>query len=114
MIIAIDFDGTIVDHIFPDIGDIKPNAKEVINRLFDEDHYIIIWTCRYEPNDVRAMMEYLAVQGIKYHALNQNCPNLDFSPRPKIYADVYIDDRNLGGIPENWEVIYQIINKTKT
>ena len=45
-ILALDFDGTIVEHKFPDIGALKPNVVGVINQLFNEGYYIIIWTCR--------------------------------------------------------------------
>lgn len=119
MIIAIDFDGTIVDHEFPGIGKLKPNVKEVINRLHNEGHTIIIWTCRTtqkeptEESTIFCAKEFLDRWGIKFHTINNNDPRNSFQPAPKIYADVYIDDRNLGGIPEDWEDIYKIINKNR-
>lgn len=114
MIIAIDFDGTIVEHQFPNIGPLRTNAKEVINRLYDEGHGIIIWTCRTSQNIFPAstrptvfdVKDFLDKEGIKYHTINNNIPELSFQPSPKVYADVYIDDRQLGGIPDDWEDIY--------
>lgn len=111
MIIAIDFDGTIVEHKFPEIGKLRKDAKEVINQLYNEGHYIIIWTCRYEGFAVEQMELFLAANDIKYHCINQNHPELLFSPKPKIYADIYIDDRQVGGLP-SWKEIYNIIQKT--
>lgn len=46
MIFAIDFDGTIVEHKYPEIGALKPSAKQVINELYGKGHYIIIWRSR--------------------------------------------------------------------
>jgi len=110
MIIAIDFDGTIVEQEFPNIGAIKKNAKEVINKLHEDGHYIIIWTCRYTNSDLRSMIQFLIENDIWYDSINNNCDNLSFVPHPKIYADVYIDDHNLGGVPD-WYEISKIICK---
>lgn len=95
-IIAIDFDGTIVDHKYPEIGTLKPFAKETIQELCLEGHQIIIWTCRYIQKDVKAMVDFLNENKIPYHAINKNSFYLKgFWPKPKIYADIYIDDRNI-------------------
>lgn len=116
-IIAIDFDGTIVEHEFPKIGPLRKNAKEVINRLYEEGFRIVIWTCRtsqdyfdgqHQPT-IWHVKEFLDKEGIPYEAINHNVPGLDFEPYPKIYAHIYIDDRQLGGIPDDWEKIYEII-----
>lgn len=109
-VIAVDFDGTIiVEHKFPHIGQRFPFAKEVINRLYDEDYFIIIWTCRGEQS-LFEMIKYLKTHGIKYHKINENAPYelLNFFPFPKVYADYYIDDRNIGKLP-TWLEIYKII-----
>ena len=113
MIIAIDFDGTIADSKFPDCGTIKPNAKEVINTLFEAGHEIIIWTCRFEK-DEHAAKEFLDNHGVKYHKINEH---MDWAIEKfgnntrKIFADIYIDDKNVGGLPD-WLEIYNIL-KTK-
>lgn len=93
LVLAIDFDGTIVDHKFPLIGELKPYAKEVINRLFDKGHEIIIWTCRSEPRDIKNMKDFLDNNGIKYNRINENSRRVTFGCWPKIYANMYIDDR---------------------
>lgn len=111
MIISIDFDGTIVNEIYPDIGQLKPNAKEVINKLHNEGHTIIINTCRvgtYQDN----AEEFLFNNDIWYDWINTNCPTRvqqhNGQDSRKISADIYIDDKNLGGIPD-WLTIYDMI-----
>ena len=46
MIIAVDFDGTLSMGPYPEIGNPKPYAVEMMNKLKDDGHYIILWTCR--------------------------------------------------------------------
>jgi hydroxymethylpyrimidine pyrophosphatase-like HAD family hydrolase len=108
LILGIDFDDTVVENAFPDIGSLKPNAKEVINKLHDEGYYIIIWTCRYLASEMSAMIRFLNDNDIHYDMINDNYPLLEFKPWPKIFYDILIDDRNLGGIPD-WETIYKMV-----
>jgi hypothetical protein len=111
MLIIIDFDGTIVHDSWPEIGTIKPNAKAVINRLFDAGHKIVINTCRADGY-AAAAYDWLISHGIQFHAFNENLPELvDYygSDCRKISGDVYIDDKNLGGIPDDWDEIERMI-----
>jgi hypothetical protein len=111
MILAIDFDVTIVDHEYPLIGKLKPNAKEIINKLYNDGYKIIIWTCRYVDKDILLVKEFLSDNKIQYHKINENIECNGFNPYPKVYADLYIDDKNLCGIP-NWIDIYNIIKNS--
>jgi len=112
-ILCIDFDGTIVDHQYPAIGEIRPFAKEAINRLHDEGWYIIIWTCRCGDTLMDAR-KWLLDNKIWFDKLNENAPveMIGFIPSPKVYGDIYIDDRNLEGVPE-WPMIYSMITGNK-
>lgn len=105
MIIAIDFDGTIVDHEYPAIGKQKEGVVNAIRDFKARGHKIIIWTCRYLPEDLKEMKEYLYRNGIPFDKVNENIEGIGFNPHPKIYADIYIDDRNIGGLP-HWNSIY--------
>lgn len=112
-IIAIDFDDTIVENAFPNIGTLKPGAKIVINSLYNQGCEVLIWTCRstdeqYGENaSIFAVKKFLDDNGIKYTAINTNSSIINFRSFPKIYADVYIDDRGINGIPDTWREIYQ-------
>ena len=108
-IISIDFDGTIVDFAYPNVGKPKPNVVAVIQRLRSEGHKILIFTCRTSKKDIDAAKDMLDTYCIPYDGINENVPNAIFPAYPKIHAHLYIDDRQLGGIPEDWEDIYKII-----
>ena len=112
MIIAIDFDGTIVTDTFPAIGELKPNAKKTINRLKNEGYYIIIWTCRTHIRLLEAI-DFLVKSGIKYDQINQSCPEnvrqYNGIDSRKVYADLYIDDKGIGVLPD-WLEIYTIVH----
>ncbi len=110
MIIAIDFDGTISRGKFPAIDGIQPYAKETINNLFDRGHYIIINTCRSGDQLLNAI-NWMLDQGIKFHRINDNDPvnTTKYSSNSrKIYAHVYIDDKQVGGLPQ-WTDIFDYI-----
>jgi hypothetical protein len=112
MIIAIDFDGTICRSTFPYIEGEMPYAKEIINNLYDEGHYIIIWTSRTGDNLLDAI-NWLLEEGIHFHRVNDHNPaNLAKygSGGKKIYAHCYIDDKNLGGFP-GWLCAFEEIEK---
>ena len=109
MIIAIDFDGTLHTGEWPGIGAPAPYAIEVMKRLHDDGHYLIIWTCR-EGKYQTDMINWLSEKGIPFDRINDNTEweQYGYNAR-KVNADVYIDDRNLGGLP-TWREIYDIIS----
>ncbi len=113
MTIAIDFDGTLCDGAYPAIGDPMPGAAEVLAALHRQGHYIIVWTCRKGAalNDARAWLDR---RGMKYHSINENNPlNITTygGDTRKVNADIYIDDRQLGGLP-SWSEIGCMLDVT--
>ncbi len=113
MIIAVDFDGTIVEHRYPSIGKAKPFAVETLIQLNRDGHKLILWTLR-EGALLKEALDWCESQGIRFYAVNSNYPDQSMvfdsdSKSAKISADLYIDDRNIGGIP-SWDRIYQIIS----
>ena len=113
MTLVIDFDGTIVENAYPKIGILKPNVVEVINRLYNEGNKILINTCRagiYEAH----VYYFLKKVGIPYNYINSNLPeDIKHFKQDcrKLSGDIYIDDKNLLGIPDDWEDIYKILKK---
>lgn len=110
--LSIDFDNTIVIDAYPEVGDPIEGAIETIQKLAADGHSIIINTCRTGPEGDSAK-EYLKKNNVPYDTFNENLPEAIAQyehPARKICADIYIDDRNLGGIPP-WNVIYEMITK---
>ncbi|MDR1436689.1 MAG: hypothetical protein LBI65_01085 [Candidatus Symbiothrix sp.] len=110
MIIAVDFDGTIVEHEYPKIGKPIPFAIDVLKKLQAEDkHVLILWTMR-EGELLRDAIDYCEKQGLTFYAHNKNYPGEEWEEDTvrKLSADVYIDDRNIGGLFD-WGIIYRII-----
>ena len=102
MIIAVDFDGTIVEHDYPEIGAPKKNAIKTLKDLQKAGHLIIIWTCRCEPY-LSPMTKYLNDNGFYPDAVNANLGSVRGMAMPKIFANMYIDDKNFPPFPGwNW------------
>ena len=92
--VAIDFDGTIVEHMFPEIGAIKKNVVDKMKEWYEQGHTIIIWTCRTDQYAEEAR-KFLDDNEIPYHYFNENPTNPLGDWCRKILADVYLDDRAL-------------------
>lgn len=115
MIIAVDFDGTIVEDRYPEIGREKPFAVETLKMLVEQRHRIILWTVR-QGESLDAALAWCKERGLEFYAANKNYPeeqtgNPDISR--KLNADLFIDDRNLGGLPD-WGTIYKIITEKRS
>ena len=109
MNIAVDFDGTIVEHEYPKIGKPIPFAFDVLKKLQrEEGHTLILWTVR-EGNLLQEAIDYCEQNGLTFYAANRNHPDERRGDAPrKLTADLFIDDRNIGGLID-WGIIYRII-----
>ncbi len=110
MIIAVDFDGTIVEHKYPQIGQEIPFAIDTLIRLQREErHQLILWTVR-EGRLLDDAVEFCRKKGLEFYAVNKNFPEEDVETNGcrKINAEMFIDDRNIGGLPD-WGIIYKLI-----
>lgn len=111
MVIAVDFDGTIVEHAYPAIGKPIPFAIETLLQLQKENHKLILWTVR-EGELLQDAIDYCAERGLYFYAENANYRGEDRSTAGrKLGVDMFIDDRNVGGLPD-WGVIYNAIKAT--
>lgn len=110
MIIAVDFDGTIVEHKYPHIGEERPDAVETLKQLIRDGHKLILWSVR-EGKLLDEAVRWCEERGITFYAVNKDFPEEMQDDRHfsrKLKVDLFIDDRNLGGLPE-WKQIYQMI-----
>ena len=116
MIIAVDFDGTIVEHRYPRIGKPIPHAIETLKKLRNECHLLILWTVR-EGALLQEAVDYCKNQGLDFYAVNSNHPDEFPGEKPnysrKLNVDLFIDDRNIGGLPD-WNVIYNMVHFKQT
>lgn len=116
MTIAIDFDGTIVEHRYPEIGEEIPFAVDTLKMLIADRHRLILWSVR-EGKLLDDAIEWCRKRGIEFYAVNRDYPeeevekNNHFSRKLKV--DMWIDDRNVGGLPD-WGTIYRMISQHKT
>lgn len=112
LIIAIDFDGTIVEDAYPGIGKPTLFAFETIKKLQEEGHRLILWTYR-SGKKLEEAVAFCHDNGIEFYAVNKNYPEEEFDGKisRKIHADLFIDDRNVGGFL-GWTEIYQLIFNT--
>ena len=110
MTIAIDFDGTIVEHRYPEIGREIPFAIETLKRLIKDGHKLILWTVR-EGELLQEAVDWCSAKGVHFYKVNRYWDTSGHHKYSrKIKADLFIDDRNIGGLPE-WTAIYDIISK---
>lgn len=111
MKIAVDFDGTIVEHRYPAIGKEILFAFDTLKALQEQRHQLILWTYR-SGKELEEAVEYCRKNGIVFYAVNKNYPEEVYEEGAisrKIQADFYIDDRNIGGFP-GWGEIYQMLH----
>ncbi len=112
MIIAVDFDGTLHDGVYPDIGNPFPCSIYVMQQLKDKGHYLIIWTCR-NGDRLTDAINWLLENNIPFDRVNDHEPenNAKYGGSTrKVYAHLYIDDKQVGGLP-SWPVIYEYVCK---
>ncbi|GAA5576522.1 phosphoheptose isomerase [Porphyromonas phage phage007a_Bg4] len=115
MIITVDFDGTLFRDAFPTVGEVMPGAVDAMRALHRAGHYLIIWTCRYGDRLLDAV-NALVAHGIPFDRINDHNPEnirqYGGEAGKKVYAHIYIDDKNLGGFP-GWEVALKEISRVE-
>jgi len=111
-ILAIDFDGTIVEDAYPKIGKPRIFAFETLLKLQEKGHRLILWTYR-SGRKLQEAVDYCKENGIEFYAVNKSYPEevLDNSISRKIHADIFIDDRNFGELPDWGKIYFDIINE---
>ena len=110
MKIAVDFDGTIVEHKFPEIGEELLFAFDTLKQLQKQGHILILWTFR-AGKLLDEAVEYCRENGVEFYAVNKSYPEevFDDTISRKVDADCFIDDRNVGGFL-GWSKIWQMLN----
>lgn len=107
--IAVDFDGTIVENRYPGIGKPKLFAFETLKKFENEGFMLILWTYR-SGKKLQEAVDFCKENGIEFYAVNKSYPEEEYTDdiSRKIQADIFIDDRNIGGFL-GWGKIYQLL-----
>ena len=110
-IIAVDFDGTIVEDAYPKIGKPQLFAFDTMKRLQNDGHRLVLWTYRHGQK-LEEAVNFCKENGVVFYAINNSFPNEEFEGKEsrKIGADIFIDDRNIGGFI-GWGKVYQLLTK---
>jgi uncharacterized HAD superfamily protein len=101
--IAVDFDGTLCKHAFPEIGEQEDNHKQLMSLLIkmqEQGHKLILWTNRGDNEQYKSLteaVEWCKSKGLEFNAINENLSTQKklSGYSPKIMADYYIDDKVL-------------------
>ncbi len=100
MYICIDFDGTVVDHRYPYVGDPVPLAVDWLLRWQELGARLILFTMRSDDSDGHDLLadavHYLQEKGVELFGINHNPDQDSWTDSPKAYAQIYIDDAGFG------------------
>lgn len=102
--IACDFDGTIVTHEYPAIGEEIPGALRTLKEM--QQKYgckLILWSVRDEGHGIEEAVEWCRERGLEWDAVNENVEPIQGLAQHKVLATVYIDDRGMGTVMRNGE-----------
>lgn len=100
MVIAIDFDGTMVKHKYPAVGEELPNAVDTMLELQRLGHKLILFTMR-SGKELTDAVNWCKSKGIELYGINENPTQASWTASRKVYAELYIDDAALG-CPLKW------------
>ena len=98
--VAVDFDGTLVEDCYPNIGAPKKALISLLTALRMSGVKVILWTCR-TGDELKKAVEFCAEQGLTFDAVNTNLPvvkNLYGYDTRKVFADLYLDDKGTADI----------------
>ncbi len=98
LVFCVDFDGTLCEHKYPEIGKPIHEHIDLFKKLRKSGCQIILWTCR-DGIYLHQAVEWCKQQGLEFDAVNEDLPIIkSFNKMPKsnkVYADYYFDDKNI-------------------
>ena len=97
--IVLDFDGTVVKHAYPKIGE-DIGAVPILKRLVSNGCRLILSTMRSHnsagKDTLQPALDWFEKHGIPLYGVNENPTQKEWTDSPKAYGDLYIDDGMLG------------------
>lgn len=95
MIIAVDFDGTIARHVYPEIGQEVPGAIDWMIKFQQSGARLVLWTMR-SGDTLTEAVKFCGDNGVMFYGINNNPAQSSWTSSPKAYAQIYIDDAAFG------------------
>ena len=95
LIIAVDFDGTCVEHDYPSVGMDVEGAVDVLRSLTAKGHRLVLFTMR-SGDKLEDAVRWFKERKIALWAVNENPEQREWTSSPKVFADLYIDDSAVG------------------
>lgn len=95
MYICVDFDGTVVDHVYPHVGEPAPGAVEWMKTWVDQGAKIILFTMR-DGEELIDAVEHFEENDIPLYGVNENPDQRAWTESPKAYGEIYVDDLAFG------------------
>ena len=97
--IVLDFDGTVVKHRYPAVGE-DIGAVPVLKRLVANGHKLLLSTMRSHDSNgedtLQPAVDWFTERGIPIYGINENPSQKEWTSSPKVYGNLYIDDAALG------------------
>lgn len=118
LIIAVDFDGTVVKHKYPAVGETVEGSVETLKKIVEKGNRILLWTMRHDK-ELEDAVKWFEENGIPLFGVNNNPEQKSWTESPKAYAQIYIDDSALGCPMKfdremNWHVDWQRVGELLT
>lgn len=100
MRIAVDFDGTLVEHEYPDIGKTVPGAFKWLRKWKEAGAQLILWTMRADSEKSGPVLAdavaFCRRRGVEFDGVNEGIGDREWTDSPKAYANIYVDDAAFG------------------
>lgn len=94
--ICVDFDGTVVEHCYPYVGEESPNCSEIMKRWIDEYQVGFILDTMRDGKELEEAIEWFEKRGVDLYGVGKNPTQEEWTSSNKCHAHFSIDDRNLG------------------
>ena len=105
-----------LSHSFAKFPKVFECFVDTLKKLAEEQHRLILWTVRHGEL-LDDAVRFCKQRGLEFYAVNRNYPEEKEEASSqyirKLQADLWIDDRNVGGLPD-WGIIYQMIHNKLT
>ena len=95
MYICCDFDGTLCEHVYPQVGEEVPKAFDYCKKYQEAGIKLILFTMR-SGKELEEAVEWCKERGLEFYGINTNPTQKFWTKSPKAYGNLYMDDAAAG------------------